>query len=44
VGKADKFLDVRDVFEDGSLLVIRVWRVDDPVRSSLEVYRKTRAS
>jgi hypothetical protein len=34
VPKAEKILDVRNVFDDGSFLIIRVWRVVDPVRPS----------
>jgi hypothetical protein len=32
--KAEKILDVRNVFDDGSFLIIRVWRVVDPVQPS----------
>ena len=32
--KAEKILDVRNVFDDGSFLIIRVWRVVDPVPPS----------
>jgi len=34
VAKAEKVLDVRNVFEDGSLVVIRVWLVAEPVPPS----------
>ena len=32
--KAEKILDVRNVFDDGSFLIIRVWQVTDPVPPS----------
>ena len=32
--KAERILDVRNVFDDGSFLIIRVWRVVDPVPPS----------
>ncbi len=32
--KAEKILDVRNLFDDGSLIVIRVWRVATPVLPS----------
>jgi hypothetical protein len=31
---AEKILDVRNAFDDGSFLIIRVWRVVDPVPPS----------
>ena len=34
VAEGGKILDVRNAFDDGSFLVIRVWRVDDPVPPS----------
>jgi hypothetical protein len=34
VAKAEKILDVRNAFDDGSFLIIRVWRVVDPVPPS----------
>lgn len=34
MAKAEKILDVRNVFADGSFLVIRVWRVKEPVLPS----------
>ena len=34
MAKAEKILDVRNVFDDGSFLIIRVWRVVDPVPPS----------
>jgi Family of unknown function (DUF6516) len=34
VPQAEKFLDIRNVFDDGTLLVIRVWRVAEPVPPS----------
>jgi hypothetical protein len=34
VAKAEKILDVRNVFDDGCFLIIRVWRVVDPVPPS----------
>lgn len=34
MAKAEKVLDVRNVFEDGSLVVIRVWLVAEPVPPS----------
>ena len=37
--KAEKILDVRNVFEDGSLLVIRVWRIVDPVPPSAHRFK-----
>ena len=30
MAKAEKVLDIRNVFEDGSLVVIRVWLVAEP--------------
>ena len=32
--KAEKIVDVHNVFDDGSFMVIRVWRVVDPVPPS----------
>ncbi|MGC2785730.1 MAG: DUF6516 family protein [Roseiarcus sp.] len=37
--KAEKILDVRNVFDDGSLLIIRVWRVVDPVPPSPHLFK-----
>jgi hypothetical protein len=34
LAKAEKILDVRNVFDDGSFLIIRVWQVVDPVPPS----------
>jgi hypothetical protein len=34
VAKAEKILDVRNAFDDGSFLIIKVWRVVDPVPPS----------
>ncbi len=34
MAKAEKILDVRNAFDDGSFLIIRVWRVVDPVPPS----------
>src|SRR5260370_40171822 len=39
VAKAEKILDVRNVFDDGSFLIIRVWRVVDPVPPSLHRFK-----
>ena len=37
--KAEKLLDVRNAFDDGSFLVIRVWRVVDPVPPSTHRFK-----
>ena len=37
--KAEKILDVRNVFDDGSFLIIRVWRVVDPVPPSSHQFK-----
>jgi hypothetical protein len=39
VPKAEKILDVRNVFDDGSFLIIRVWRVVDPVPPSPHAFK-----
>jgi hypothetical protein len=40
--KAEKILDVRDAFDDGALLVIRVWRGIDPVTPSIHRFEVRR--
>ncbi|MFZ0605637.1 MAG: DUF6516 family protein [Roseiarcus sp.] len=37
--KAEKILDVRNVFDDGSFLIVRVWRVVDPVPPSAHRFK-----
>ena len=37
--KAEKILDVRNAFDDGSFLIIRVWRVADPVPASAHWFK-----
>jgi hypothetical protein len=37
--KAEKILDLRNAFDDGSFLVIRVWRVVDPVPPSAHRFK-----
>jgi hypothetical protein len=37
--KAEKVLDVRNAFDDGSFLIIRVWRVADPVPPSAHRFK-----
>ena len=39
MGKAEKVLDIRNVFEDGSLVVIRVWLVAEPVPPSAHRFK-----
>ena len=37
--KAEKILDVRNVFDDGSFLIVRVWRVVDPIPPSAHRFK-----
>jgi Family of unknown function (DUF6516) len=37
--KAEKIVDVRNAFDDGSFLIIRVWRVVDPVPPSAHRFK-----
>jgi hypothetical protein len=37
--KAEKILDVRNAFDDGSFLIIRFWRVVDPVPPSTHRFK-----
>lgn len=37
--KAEKLLDIRNVFADGSLLVVRVWRVAEQVPPSAHRFK-----
>ena len=37
--KAEKILDVRNVFDDGSFLIMRVWRVVAPVPPSAHQFK-----
>ncbi len=37
--KAEKVLDVRNSFEDGTLLVIRVWKLAEPVPPAMHRFK-----
>jgi hypothetical protein len=39
VPKAEKILDVRNAFQDGTVLVIRVWLVPAPIPPSLHRFK-----
>ena len=39
MAKAEKVLDLRNVFDDGSFLIICVWRVPDPVPPSAHRFK-----